>query len=99
MNDKITIEIPIHYLLQIAVYGNMGTGDLSDMMKTWAVRELTQNGYNDQLKKEQESRLNELRNNIKNVIGKDGMKQIDDAIGNAVAGLKFATDLQNKKVN
>lgn len=92
-NDKITIEIPVFYLLQIAVYGNMGTGELPDLMKIYAQRILRGNGYSDILREEQDKSLKQLRNNLKNVLGNEGMSKIDSALQDAVVGLKFATEL------
>jgi len=35
-DDKIQIEIPVYYLLCVAVHGNMGTGELPELFKVWA---------------------------------------------------------------
>lgn len=97
MDNKITIEIPINYLIQIAVYGNMGTGDLPDSIKLWATKKLTETGYDKQLKEAQRERLDQLRESIKNVLGKEEVQKIDEAIGNAIVGLSFAMELKNNK--
>lgn len=97
MNDNLTIEVPVYYLLQIATHGKMGTGDLPDIMRTWATKKLLESGYNEELRKAQDEKLDQLRKSLSNVVGKEGMRKIDDALSDAKIGLDFAIKLHNKK--
>lgn len=96
--DVITIDIPVYYLIQFAVSGNMGTGNLPDLIKVWAQRILREKGYSDLLKEEQKQNLEKLRKSLSNVVGKENMEKIDNAISDAKIGLQFATELNKGKL-
>lgn len=96
---KITVDIPDGYLLHIATYGRMGTGEFSDLMKTWAEKECEKAGLGEKLKKLQLEKLRELRQSIRNVLGDDAMKFIDDGLETATAALDIAKEMRKPNLN
>jgi len=80
MSQNHSIEIPEFYLLTIAVYGNMGDGELPDLMSTWARRLCKELSLDDELRKLQEERRLELRRRLQNVLGKDAVEEIETTI-------------------
>lgn len=96
-DDKITIEVPVWYLIQVAVYGNMGTGELPKIMQNWAQKQLNEHGYDKVFKEEQNKRLKELLTSIHNVIGDEGIKIINNGIADAVSGLSMAMELNKQR--
>lgn len=87
MMETVTVEMPIPYLLQIAVAGKMGDGELLDLMKIWAQRECTKNGLEQNMHNLMGKRLNEMRRRLKNTIGDDLVTVIDTAITGVVSKL------------
>lgn len=88
--SKLTVDIPEVYLMQIAVYGKMGTGDLSDSIQVWAEKELIKAGLGDKFKEEQIKHLNQLHESLRNVLGDDIVSQMDSQIAKAVVLIKAA---------
>jgi hypothetical protein len=74
------VEIPDSFLLTIAVYGNMGDGDLPDIMRIWAQKECRRLGLQEEMIKLQKYRLRELEIKIRNVMGDDAI----DKLGNDI---------------
>jgi hypothetical protein len=96
-DDRIAIEVPVWYLIQLAVYGDMGTGKIPKTMQNWAQNQLNEHGYDKVFKEEQNKRLKELLTSIHNVIGDDGIKIINDGIADAVAGITMAVKLNKQR--
>jgi len=71
------VEIPEVYLLTIAVHGNMGSGELPDLMKAWALKECKRAGLEKRVKALQEERLKELAKRLRNTLGDDFMDKVD----------------------
>ena len=69
MNNKLAVEIPKMYLLIIAAHGNMGDGELPDMMKIWAQKECERLGIMKDLKLMQSAHLRELGSRLRNTLG------------------------------
>lgn len=74
---KITVEIPVSYLIQIATHGNMGTGKLSAFMHAWAERACRENGLHDEVVKELDRKIRQSRRNLENMLGKEIMEDLD----------------------
>lgn len=80
MGKKHPIEIPEWYLLTIAVHGNMGDGELPDLMATWARRICIELGLSDKLEKLREERRNELKSRLQNVLGDEFVEGVEAMI-------------------
>lgn len=72
------VEIPEIYLLILAVYGNMGDGQIPKFMQDWATRECLRLGLHDKLEKERQERYQELKQRVANVIGAQAIEQIEN---------------------
>lgn len=68
---KVQVEIPIEFLLTVAVWGNMGDGELPDLMCNWAQRLCKENGLSDQLAERRRKKTEALSKRLKNVLGND----------------------------
>lgn len=83
MSD-LTIEVPEIFLLTVAVYGNMGDGELPDLMASWARKKCIELGLGGRLVELQEERREELESRLRKVMGEkfvNGLKnEIDMAI-------------------
>ena len=90
MPNKIKVEIPEEFLLQIATHGNMGTGELADLIRIWAQKECDRNGLSAKVAQMQMEKINELRKSLTNVIGKDMMNTLDEGISKATKAIKDA---------
>lgn len=84
--DKVVVDIsiPLYYLLQIAVQGKLGSGELPSLMQRWAQNELRDNGYEEQLINAQNENIEIMKKNLKNVIGEDIVKTINVKIARAI---------------
>jgi len=80
MVEKHSVDIPEGFLIQIAVYGKMGDGELSDYMRNWAVQECKRLGLMQKVITTQSRKIIELRNRLTKVAGLDAMGKIDEAI-------------------
>jgi hypothetical protein len=76
-DKKHKIEIPEYYLLTIAVYGKMGEGELPDLMATWARRLCAELGLENELRRLQDERYQELKRRLQNVFGDEFVAQVD----------------------
>ena len=88
--SRVMVEIPVHYLVQIATHGNMGTGELSMFMKSWAERLCRQHGLHDLVVKELDKKIAKSRQNLENVLGKEIMDELDDHIDKGLEKVKKA---------
>jgi hypothetical protein len=88
MTDKLTVEIPEFFLLTIAVHGNMGGGELPDIMRVWAQNECQRLGLMDKYVQLQKDRLRELEKRIRNVLGNDAVDKLNSDIRKAAKVLK-----------
>lgn len=75
--DKITVEMPVSYLVQVATHGNMGTGELSSFMQAWAKRMCRENGLHEEVIKSLDRKIKQARTNLENLLGKDIMDELD----------------------
>ena len=92
MADKkeINANIPLNWLLIMATRGDMGSDKLPMFIQQWARKLLVDNGYQQELRKNQMDNINALRNSVSKVVGKDGMQLIDKTVNEAKAALQFA---------
>jgi len=88
MERKVSVYMPVEWLLILAVHGNMGDGEIPDLMKRWAIEKLRESGFHGRYKKMQEERLIELKKRIANVIGQDKVDQIEGECKMAAEYLK-----------
>lgn len=59
--DRIKVEIPSSYLLQIAVCGDMGSGKLLKQLQLWAQKECEKNNLGDSMVRLMDKRLLEMQ--------------------------------------
>lgn len=90
--QKVTVEIPEPYLLQVAVAGEMGDGHLLASMQAWAEQECVRCGLEQNMRSLMTKRLEEMRLRLKNVIGDDLMTEIDTAIITTIDKLRRRND-------
>jgi hypothetical protein len=88
-NDDLTVKIPKSYLLTLAVYGNMGDGELPKLMQTWAQIRCRELGLDPELIALQKERLRSMEVNLRNVLG-------DGAIDSLSKQIKRAADIIKK---
>lgn len=88
MSNKIQVEMPDWFLLTIAVHGDMGSGDLSDLMQSWAREQCEKHGLGKRLRELQEENIAELRKRIANVLGRNAVEQLERDIDEAVSIIK-----------
>ena len=88
MDNKLTVEIPEYFLLTIAVHGNMGDGELPDLMRIWAQNECRRLGLDGKLKELQDERMRDLEKRIRNVMGDDAIDDLADKIGKVAKAIK-----------
>lgn len=86
--EKLTVEIPEDYLITIAVFGNMGNGQLPYSMKAWAERELVKLGKIDKLVAMKAAKLSGMQKRLENIIGASKAEDINKAIDSFVNLLK-----------
>lgn len=72
--------MPEYYLLTLAVHGNMGDGELPDLIKNWAKKQCAALGLGDELKRLQIERHTELKRRLRNALGDDLVDEIDTTI-------------------
>jgi len=77
---KHTVEIPELFLLVIAIHGNMGDGELPDLMKIWARGECGRLGLSEKFRELQKECLDELRLRLRNTLGNDLMNDLENEI-------------------
>ena len=70
-DDTLRVNIPIEWLLILATHGNMGTGQIPDIMKRWAKAKLCDAGYKDIYMQCQQEKIRQLTQNLKNVTGEE----------------------------
>jgi len=92
MSEKVRVEIPVTYLLIIACYGNMGDGELPDLMRNWAERKCKELGHAEDLRKMKEEKILTLKTRLTNVLGEKLVGKLEEEIGMAVSLIK--KDLQ-----
>ena len=85
---NITVDIPVEYLLTIAVYGTMGDGRLPEIMHVWAQKACEKNGLHEQMVDLQIEHMKELEIRIRNTLGDTAIQQIHASIDAAVKCLK-----------
>lgn len=78
--DTITVDIPVSYLLQLAVAGKMGDGELLLAIKQWAENKCIEHGLKENMLTLLDKRLKDMRTRLTNIVGNDLMNEIDVAI-------------------
>ena len=85
-----SVNIPEWALLTIAVHGNMGDGELPDMMKFWARDECKRLGLGEKLEELQEERFQEMRQRMTKVLGPEVIGKIERMAALGAAGVVAA---------
>lgn len=80
MANKHLVEIPDIYLLTIAVHGNMGDGELPDLMRVWATRLCRELGLEKELHQMQDERHAELRKRLQNALGERFVSDVEGVV-------------------
>lgn len=88
MSKEHTVEIPEFYLLTIAVHGNMGDGELPDLMKAWAQEACKKLGLGDKLRGLQNERRDELERRLRNALGNELVDHTNAVINDTVKKLQ-----------
>lgn len=96
---KVSVEISKNYLLTIATHGNMGSGELPDLMQHWAIKVLIDNGLGKELEEEQNKKLKQLFSNIKKVAGDDFAEQLLNAVSLGQQTLNIVKAERKDKAN
>lgn len=78
--EKITVQIPKHYLVNLATHGNMGTGELPKLMQIWASRQCREHGLHDDVVKALDEKIAQSRKNLTNMLGEEIMIELDKHI-------------------
>ena len=76
-NTDIQVVIPKQILLTLAVYGNMGDGELPKIMQVWAERECLRVGLSEEVRLAREERYLELKRRVRNVVGSDVIGKLE----------------------
>ena len=71
------VEVPEQFLVTLSVYGNMGDGDLPKVMQVWAERECARLGLADKVRVERESRYQELKRRVTNIMGSGTVDRLE----------------------
>ena len=93
MKELVTIEIPTDFLLHIATYGKLGTGEFSSIMQEWFRRKCNELGLAEELKQRELKRIDELRQNMENVLGATAVERLDKGILLGKRALRIAKEL------
>jgi len=86
----VDLEMPTWMLLQIAVCGKMGDGELCESMRLWAIRECEGHGLKEVLSRNRAEHLVKMRKRIHNIVGSEGLAKMDGAIDDVMDKLKGA---------
>ena len=78
------VIMPEYYLLVIAVYGNMGDGELPELMKQWASSECRRLGLNNKLEELRAEKLKNIEKIIANIVGKHRTEEIAGFINKTI---------------
>ena len=76
MKDNLMVKIPVEWLLTLAVHGNMGDGEIPDIMQRWAKNKLIEAGYQKEYSDRQREKIKEATQKIKNIIGDDKTSKV-----------------------
>lgn len=76
--EKVTIEIPLDFAIEIATYGE--SGKISRFAQLSIEKELTRLGYDDKLNSVREEKTKNLFNSLNRTLGSDSMNKIESAI-------------------
>ena len=88
--SRVVVEMPVGYLVQIATHGDMGTGELSMFMKSWAVGLCREYGLHDMVVKELDKKMAQSRKNLENILGKEIMDELKNHIDKGLEKVKKA---------
>ncbi len=90
MTKEMQVEIPTVYLLTIACYGNIGDGELPDLIQTWAERKCKELGLEKRLHKMREEKISNLRVRLRNTLGKELVDKLEEEISMVASLVKKA---------
>lgn len=85
MDKTLTVKIPVEWLLILATQGNMGSGEIPDIMQRWAKDQLIQSRYQQEYSDRQKEVMQETLQRLKNVIGDDETAKVMKAIASGVS--------------
>jgi len=75
------------FLLSVATYGHMGTGELPEIMRAWAEKQCKLLGLSNELDQLKVQKVEQLRSSITNILGKEAMETIDREIASTLERL------------
>ena len=91
----IKLTIPIDYLIFLSTRGHDGDDRMPQLLKSWAMRILNENGFNKELEKAQNESIQRLKSKLTNVIGKEGMDLVSKNLNTAKEAIKFIRGTDN----
>ncbi len=97
MNGEVTVNIPKLWLLHIATYGDMGSGELGEFLKNWAVKTAIENGLSEELETERKTKLKQLGVNLSNILGMDMVRDIQNSVDDAMDNLQKRRKAREEK--
>lgn len=93
-NKKIKIEIPLSHAVEIATYGESGA--LSRLVQMSFEKALNDLGYQKEIQKVRDEKINKIFNNLSRTLGASNMKKLEDAIETGKSAIRVANRLTNK---
>jgi len=97
LEQKLNIEMPVIYLLVLAIGGDMWTSKVSDFMRIWAERVCVANGYEKELKIIQLEKLVKHKVCLKTILGEELMKKLEDGTNEVSRALESIDIFEEKK--
>ena len=92
--EKIKIEIALDFAIDIATYGE--SGSLPRIVQMAFEKQLKNLGYEKEVQKVRDKKINKLFNNISRTLGASNMKKLEDVIETGKEAIKVANRLTNK---
>jgi len=91
---KIKIEIPLEYAIEIATYGESGA--LSRLVQMSFEKGLKDLGYQNEIQKARDEKINKIFVNLSRTLGASNMKKIESALETGKESIRVANRLTNK---
>ena len=85
---KIKVEMPVNWLLTLAVYGSMGDGKIPKFMQSWARGIVKENDLMNEYNELQRQHLKILKQQLVNTLGKENVQTIEATIALVMNKLK-----------
>jgi hypothetical protein len=94
MGDKIVIQIPVEYAVEIATYGE--TGEVSKFIQLFFEKQLKEKGLEYKVQEAREEKMQKMFKNLKRTLGDQNMAKLEDAIETGKQAIRVATRMNQK---